>query len=107
MVGKVSAQKDVASDDITKYRSQRASAEKNIGEMKKQLDGARKSASRAQDELDHLLSLPPIEEPSFYEDLDMAQRLAGPATSAPKLSRCPSFNSCREQGSETVADKYF
>ncbi|KAH8645552.1 hypothetical protein BGZ61DRAFT_542705, partial [Ilyonectria robusta] len=87
MAEKVSAQKNVASVDITKHGEQSASAERKIGVMKKQLDAARERVDKAQDELEYLLSLPPIEEPSYYEDLDTAQRLAGPMTSAPKLNR--------------------
>ncbi|KAH6869283.1 hypothetical protein B0T10DRAFT_594845 [Thelonectria olida] len=61
-------------------RAEKASAQKN-------LHTARERGGKAQDELDCLFSLPPIEEPSYYDELDTAQRLAGPMTSAPKLNR--------------------
>ncbi|KAF4454852.1 hypothetical protein F53441_2722 [Fusarium austroafricanum] len=87
MAQRVSEEESLASADVTKHSEKRTSAENKIREMKKQLGSARERVDRAQDELDAVLSLPPIEEPSYYVELDAAQRLAGPMTNAPKYDR--------------------
>jgi hypothetical protein len=79
-------QKDHARVSVTVHSDKAASAESNIRSMQKQLDRQIDRVSRAQDELDHLLSFPPIYEPTHYDDLRAAHGLS-PATNAPSLGR--------------------
>ena len=64
MAKKVGHLKEDASVSVTVHRAEAATAESKIQSMQKQLDRAIARVSRAQDELDDLLALPPIYEPS-------------------------------------------
>jgi hypothetical protein len=86
MAKEVGKEKDAAGVDVIKHSGQAAAAESSIKEMKQKLNEARSRVSRAQDELDSILDLPPLREPTYFEDLHMAQTLA-PTTSAPKTSK--------------------
>jgi hypothetical protein len=68
------------------FNTQASVADLEIQRMKTQLDRAVNRVSRAQDELDGILSLPPIQEPSYFEDVQTAQRLE-PMTTAPTIRK--------------------
>jgi hypothetical protein len=80
----VEESKGAAQVDAERYNTQAATASSEIQRMKEQLDRAIGRVSRAQDELDIILSLSPIEEPSHFEDIREAQGIA-PITNAPKI----------------------
>lgn len=83
---KVGKDKTQAEIEEEKYKDKATARSNEINRMKEKLDLAVYRVSRAQDELDLLLQLPPIKEPSHFEDLAMAQRLE-PMTSAPKIRK--------------------
>ncbi len=60
------------------YNDKKAAALSEMETMKQELIKAGDQVQRAQDELDHILSLPPIHEPSHFEDVQWAQRLDQP-----------------------------
>ena len=62
--------------DVKKHGGEAAAAEAKIKNTQLKLNMAIEKVSRARDELDDILALPPLYEPSYYEELREAQRLA-------------------------------
>jgi hypothetical protein len=79
MTKAVGEQKEAAGVDVVKHGDQTAAAESKIKNMKKKLDNAFDRVSRAQDELDAIVSLLPIREPSYYDDLWRAKEVTRPS----------------------------
>ncbi|KAH7077657.1 hypothetical protein BKA63DRAFT_564232 [Paraphoma chrysanthemicola] len=82
---KVGDKKADAEKDERKYDVEKAKAVGEIKEIERQLNIASDRASRAQDELDRVLSMPPIMEPSYFADAREASSLA-PSTAVPEYS---------------------
>ncbi|KAH7088202.1 hypothetical protein FB567DRAFT_333287 [Paraphoma chrysanthemicola] len=80
---KVGDEKADAEKDERKYDDEKAKAVVEIKEIEQQLNMASDRVSRAQDELDRILSMPPIMEQSYFADAREASLLA-PSTAVPE-----------------------
>lgn len=71
----VSKSKQAANNDKTRYSSEEQAIIDTIEVIKKKLEVADKSVQKAEDELGRLRSLPPLPEPSHFEEKRMAQQV--------------------------------
>ena len=75
-----------AKGDKARFNIEANTAESEIQRISRQLDLAEDRVSKAYDELDRIRRLPPILEPSHYEDVEMASELV-PMTKAAKIGK--------------------
>lgn len=69
-----------------KYEGEKAAQEKNIGLMQAQLDQAQRNVAQAKADVDRIARLPPVKEPSVWEEAEKAHRLV-PNTQAPQIRK--------------------
>lgn len=82
--GSTKEQKFDAEARADRYTEDKLAAQKEIDAMRVQLDQAQKNVARAQADVDNLKSLPPIAEPSEWEEAMQAQKIVRD-TGAPKI----------------------
>jgi hypothetical protein len=73
--------------DEEKFHSAADAASANIERRKEQLALAKRRVQRAEDELESLRRLPPLPEPTYYEEVLMANKVV-PKTEAAPIRRC-------------------